>query len=165
MTPRVFLCEPSVLSPEQRRLSDQWHERLYGYGFDVDQIRKRDYQPNPWPQLLGRLQEAQGVLVLGFAQLRVKSGTWRSGTAEMAALVATWTSPWLQVEAGVGLASELPVLVAPDAGVAEGVFASESWVGELRGTPVASPDETVVDEWAGAVIGRLVSDEYLRKHP
>ena len=164
MTPRVFLSEPSGLTNEQRRVSDQWHERLYGHGFDVEQLRNRDYQPDPWPQLRGHIHAAHGVLVLGFAQLRVEAGSWRSGTNQQAAVITTWTTPWLHVEAGIALAADLPVLVAPESGVGEGVFAPETWAGHLRGTPSASPNEGVIDEWASAVARRSVSDLFVRRH-
>ena len=35
MTPSVFLCEPSGLTHAQRLVSDQWHERLFGFGFTL----------------------------------------------------------------------------------------------------------------------------------
>jgi len=158
MTPRIFLCEPSTLNSTQRRISDEWHERLFGLGFDVDQLRSNSYQPNPWDELLRRFDGADGVLVLGFRQLRVSSGTWRRGTEEETELAATWSSSWLHLEAGMALALGVPVLVAPESDVSEGVFASDIWMGPLRGTTAEDPDLTAVHEWARAVATRLGPD-------
>jgi hypothetical protein len=157
MTPKVFLCEPSGLTSAQRLVSDRWHERLFGLGFDVDQLRSVGYQRDPWTGLMRRVHAAHGVLVLGFGQLFVSAGTWRRGTEQETDLVATWTSSWLHVEAGIALAAGLPILVARESGVREGVFASETWTGALRGTSADSPDTTIIDEWATAVARQSTS--------
>ncbi len=157
MTARVFLCEPSGLSRGQRTLSDRWHERLFGFGFDVDQLRSESYELNPWPGLKKHVEAAHGVVVLGFRQLCVTSGTWRSGTRDEAEVVSSWTSPWLQLEAGLALAAGLPVLLAPETGVAEGIFAPETWVEPLRGVRMEDPDSGVVSGWARAVEERFAT--------
>lgn len=159
MMPRVFLCEPSGLNATQRCISDQWHERLFGLGFDVDRLRSEDYESNPWSGLVGHIHQAQGVLVLGFGQLFVSAGTWRRGSEQERSLVATWTSPWLQLEAGIALGAGVPVLVARESGVCEGVFASETWTGPLRGTVADNPDEGVLEDWANAVARRACCND------
>jgi len=151
MTPRVFLCEPSGLAEPQRLLSDAWHERLFGLGFDVDQLRERDYEADPWAGLIARMRMAHGVVVLGFRQLYVSSGTWRLGAQSQKAVAGTWSSPWLQIEVGVATAEGLPLLVVPEPGVQEGAFAPEAWGTTLYGTSMATPDDVVVDSWAGSV--------------
>ncbi len=154
MTPRVFLCEPSGLSVEQRVLSDEWHERLFGLGFDVDQVRSDEYERDPWPVLLRRIGISDGVLVLGFAQLMAAEATWRPHTDQEQQLAASWTTSWLHLEAGIALSAGLPLLVAPETGVAEGVFASNVWTGGVRGTAVENPDASVIDDWAVEVNAR-----------
>ncbi len=104
--------------------------------------------------MLRAFSAADGALVLGFRQLTVDSGTWRRGTDEETDITATWTSPWLHVETGMALAAGVPVLVAPESTVCEGVFESDNWTGALRGTSVDAPEPGVVDEWATAVAGR-----------
>ncbi len=97
------------------------------------------------------------LVVLGFRQLFVSSGTWRRGTEEETDIVATWTSSWLQVETGMALAAGIPVLVASESGVCEGVFARDTWTGRLRGTAAEAPDAGVVDAWARAVATQSAS--------
>jgi hypothetical protein len=154
MTARVFLCEPSGLSSGQSAVSDRWHERLSELGFDIDQLRLGAYEDDPWPGLLRRIGAADGVLVLGFRQLIVHSGTWREGAEEEAGIRASWTSPWLQVEAGIALAADVPVLVAPEPGVSEGVFEPGTWSGTLHGTSAEMPDPDVLAAWARMVSAR-----------
>jgi hypothetical protein len=155
MTPTVFLCEPTGLSRAQRSMSDWWHECLFGLGFNVEQLRRRQYQRDPWQTLLQFFDLADGVLVLALRQLIIDSGGWRRGTCEHVELAATaWTSPWLQAETGMALAAGLPVLVAPESGIREGVFAEETWIGALSGTSAEAPRADVIDQWASAVIAR-----------
>jgi hypothetical protein len=160
MTPKVFLCEPSGLTSAQRLVSDRWHERLFGLGFEVDQLRSDGYQRDPWTELMQRVRAAHGILILGFGQLFVSAGTWRRGTEQQIDLVTTWTSSWLHVEAGIALATGLPVLVARESGVREGIFASETWTGTLRGTSADSPNTSIVEEWATAVATQSASEVY-----
>jgi hypothetical protein len=151
MTPRVFLCEPSGLAGPQRLMSDDWHERLFGLGFDVEQLRDTDYEPDPWPCLMAHMRAAHGVVVLGFRQLYVSAGTWRLGAKFETAMAGTWSSPWLQIEVGLAVAEGLPVLVLPEPGVREGVFAPEMWTNALFGTSMSAPDDGIVHSWARSV--------------
>jgi hypothetical protein len=152
MVPRVFLCEPSGLNPAQRLASDEWHARLFGFGFDVDQLRRENYASEPWPELRTRVEGADGVIVLGFRQLFVSAGSWRPATQAATVIRgAVWSSPWLQTEAGLAIALGRPVLVSPEAGVCEGVFAVETWTGPLCGTSMETPNVEVLDAWAESV--------------
>ena len=155
MTPKVFVCEPAVLSVAQRLVSNRWQERLVERGFNVERLRRIAYQPDPWSGLLRILSSADGVLVLGFRQLMVCSGTWRPDTDEEREVAsAAWTSSWMHVETGMALAAGVPVLVAPEAKVCEGVFAPGTWTRALRGTSADTPDLDVVNDWAAAVAER-----------
>jgi len=109
---------------------------------------------------LGRLiNNADGTLVLGLRQLIVNSGVWRPDTPEEIELSAAWTSPWMQIEAGMAIVSGIPVLVAPEAGVCEGVFARENWIGNVFGTSADEVDSAEVDAWASAVTAGVAATD------
>jgi hypothetical protein len=155
MKPSVFVSEPTGLSNRQRQMSGQWHQRLAGSGFDVLRLGREQYQHDPWRIVLEFIDAADGVLVLGFRQLAIGSAVWRADTAERAAVDdALWTSPWMQIETGMALAAGLPVLVAAEADVREGVFARSTWTGQLSGTSVEAPCPAVVDRWASTIEAR-----------
>jgi hypothetical protein len=155
MTRTVFVSAPAALSAGQRSTCGHWHQRLNGLGFHVVQLGRDQYQRNPWPTLLRILDAADGMLVLGFRQLRIDAAEWRSDTKEQTEVSGTaWTSPWLHVETGIALASGLPVLVAAESGVREGVFAQEVWTGPLAGTALESPCSGVVDRWTSTIATR-----------
>jgi hypothetical protein len=155
MRPTIFVSEPTELSSDQRLLSGQWRHRLSGLGFGILRLGRDQYQADPWRIVLQFLDAADGVLVLGFRQLVIDSGVWRSDTGEQARVdSATWTSPWLQIETGMALAAGLPVLVAAESGVREGVFARDGWMGGLAGTSMEAPRAGVVDRWASTIAAR-----------
>jgi hypothetical protein len=151
MKPTVFLSQPSALADYQRQIRGRWQESLNALGFSVEQLRRESYLADPWCHLMRFFASCDGVVVLGFRQLTVHQGKWRRGTAEEANVRAFWTSPWLHTEAGMALASQLPVLVAPESAVSEGIFASDTWTGQLRGTSAEAPDSRVLKHWAVAV--------------
>ena len=109
--------------------------------------------------MLERLASADGVLVLGFRQLTINSGVWRNGTREETDVSdSNWTSPWLHVETGMALATRVPVLVATETWVYEGVFAGETWTSALLGTSAEGPNADVVNAWASTVATRARLD-------
>lgn len=155
MNGAVFVSEPTELSSSQRLMSGQWHQRLSDFGFDVLRLGRDQHQSDPWRVVLEFLDTADGVLVLGFRQLVIGSAVWRAGTHEQAAVDdESWTSPWLQIETGMAVAAGLPVLVAAESDVCEGVFARNTWTGRLAGTSLEAPCPDVVHRWASTITVR-----------
>jgi len=64
-----------------------------------------------------------GALIVGFRQLEVAKGTWRSGTEEAKSVedVALPTA-WNHVEAGMAAMAGLPMLFLVERGVIGGLF-------------------------------------------
>jgi hypothetical protein len=153
----IFVSAPTGLSAGQHLMSWQWHQRLDGLGFRAVQLTRDEYRRDPWPLLRHLVDAADGMLVLGFRQLRIEAAEWRRDTNEHSDVSgATWTSPWLHVETGMALASGMPVLVAAEAGVREGVFAAEVWTGPLSGTTLEQPCPAVVGRWASMISSRAL---------
>jgi hypothetical protein len=152
MGPVVFLSTPSVLTFGQERSLHRWHQAVMARGFRIQHLRRERYEANPWQQLRDLFDRVDGALVLGMRQIIIETGVWRIGTVEQTPLAGTWTSPWLQIETGMAMAANIPVLVVPEGGVCEGVFAPENWQGDLYGAPIDDLNSPVVDVWASAVM-------------
>jgi hypothetical protein len=166
--PRVFVSRPAVLSKEQDVRSQQWFRHLASLGFEFFALERSSYDIVPWNQVRSAVEEADGVLILGFRQLQVDQGLWRPGTTECRLAPRWWGTPWNHIEAGLALMTPAPVLVAPEEGVTEGVFCSELWGGNLFGAalevnlehgPVPAEDNgarsrAAVAAWAQAVKDR-----------
>jgi hypothetical protein len=69
----------------------------------------------------------------------------------METVSTVWTSPWMHVEAGMAIASNKPVLAAPERGVTEGVFAQHNWTENVFGCNVGHPNSPAVERRAAAV--------------
>ena len=151
MTAATLLCAPSVRTQAQQALHESWCLSLESMGFRVEMLCRADYLESPWEQLMHLLERVDGVVVLGFRQMDIRHGLWRGGTAEMETLSAVWTSPWMHVEAGMAIASNKPVLAAPERGVTEGVFAQHNWIANVFGSDVENPRSPGVERWAAAV--------------
>jgi hypothetical protein len=81
------------------------------------------------------MESASAVVVFGFRQMWVESGVWRPGTLEQAETAPVhWTTPWVQIEAGMAAARRLPLLVVAEDGVTEGAFGGDVWREPVFGT-------------------------------
>jgi hypothetical protein len=151
MTAVTLLCAPSVRNDIQQAIYEAWRESIRSRSFRVEMVCRADYTRDPWTQLAHLMTHVDGVVVLGFRQMEIRKGLWRSETPEMDNVTAVWTSPWMQIEAGMAIASNKPVLVAPERGVSEGVFASENWTANVFGSVAENPRSLSVERWAAAV--------------
>ena len=151
MTPSIFLSAPSVLLPGQERTLRTWVGMVTALGFNArPRLQRSAYERDVWDQLQRLISESHGLIAFGFQQLSVHAGVWRQGTDDECPGAAAWTSPWLQIEGGLGLASGLPVLAVADHGVSEGIFNSSAWVHPLYGVARGMPQHIPLD-WARAV--------------
>jgi hypothetical protein len=151
LSAQILICAPSVRTDPQQATYEVWRQSLETRGFQLRALRREHYADSPWVLLVDLMAEVDGVVLLGFHQMEISAGVWRSGTAEMAAGNAVWTSPWMQLEAGMAIAFDLPVLAVPERGVAEGVFAPQNWIDRVFGCAANDPRSLVVERWASAV--------------
>ncbi|MGI5438867.1 hypothetical protein ACQEV4_16045 [Streptomyces shenzhenensis] len=147
---RVFLGAPSILTPGQQTILERWVGWLERQPFQVVRLGRDGHGDDPWHTLSRLLAQVDGIVLLGFRQLHALDAVWRPDTGEESRSARWWTSPWLQLEAGMAVALSLPVLVAPEDDVAEGVFQPETWNGQVRGTRLSTPG-TGTGDWLDAV--------------
>ena len=155
MTADVLLCAPSVRTQPQQALYEACCESIESKGFALQVLRREDYAVSPWDQLAELMRHVDGVVVLGLCQMEIGQGRWRTGTPEMTHVCTVWTSPWMQVEGGMAIASNLPVLAVPERGVSEGIFAPENWTANVFGCAAENPMSLAVERWAAAVRRRI----------
>jgi hypothetical protein len=151
MNGTTLLCAPAVRTDVQQAMYDAWRESIESMNFRVEILRRADYAQDPWAQLTHLMLRVDGVALLGFRQMEIRHGLWRNGTREMQNVSTIWSSPWMQLEAGMAIASKKPVLAAPERGVSEGVFAPENWTADVYGTAAENPRSLSVERWAAAI--------------
>jgi hypothetical protein len=163
LNPSVFVSRPAVLSAAQEQLCRRWTDALRGEPLNTVHIPRSAYRSDSWAQLRDVLSQVDGVVILGVRQLSARSAVWRASTGEEQTLTTSWTSPWMQIEAGMALMRDLPVLVVPEAGVAEGVFDRSRWHGSLFGIDLEhEPLGPAGAVWRDAVRARAASHAGMR---
>lgn len=155
----IFLGVPAVLTATQQSYLEQWLGWLEDQTLDVIRLERDAYGREPWRTLTELLSHTDGLVLLGFRQLDARSATWRPHTKEEARVAGFWTSPWLHFEAGLAVALGLPVLVASDEGVEEGVFSPDVWGSQVHGTVLRSPGKVGM-EWL-----KLVRRHWISRKP
>jgi hypothetical protein len=153
---RVFLGVPAVLTARQRSYLEQWLRWLEDQTLAIVRLERDAYGQDPWCMLGELLSHTDGVVLLGFRQLDARAATWRPYTKEEGRLAGWWTSPWLHLEAGMAVALGLPLLVAADEGVEEGVFSPDVWSNQVHGAVLNSPGNTGM-EWLELVRRHWIS--------
>jgi uncharacterized protein YjbI with pentapeptide repeats len=121
---QIFVSRPSTLTPSQQTVWRLIEDTVEAVGADVVIFGRSDYPPAGVLSDLRRVMEAcRGVIILGFRQLEIHAGCWRSGTPEERSVDgAIEATPWNQVEAGIAAALRLPLFVVRDSGVTGGIF-------------------------------------------
>lgn len=154
----VFLGVPAVLGARQQKYVEMWLGWLEDHAVEVIRLQRDAYSKDPCSALMRLLSRADGTILLGFRQLDARAAIWRPCSPEQADGVGWWTSPWLQLEAGMAVAAGHPVLVVPEDGVEEGIFKPGAWGGQVQGAALNSPGEAGA-AWLESVHRHAVSAE------
>jgi hypothetical protein len=139
-----------VLTPGQEPQLERWVRWIEHRGGEVVRLSRDAYSEDPWRALTRLLSDVDGVLLLGFRQLDAREAVWRPDTKEEDPSAGWWTTPWLHIEAGMAVALGLPVLVAPETDVEDGVFHPDVWGTQVNGASLSAPGATA-DAWLNAV--------------
>ena len=130
---------------------------LAGLGLALVTIPRASYAPLPWHQLRDAVRLSNGAVILGFRQAVVERGCRRPGTPEQESAAGSYASAWNQIEAGLTVMAELPVLVVPEGDASDGVFSADVWRDGVYGTQMdawtAGRDalDPSLQDWAAAV--------------
>lgn len=112
-----------MLTVQQQALVDRVTHLLEEAGAEAVRLRREDHPASGSCAEIRRLTgSCSAAAIVGVSQLLVAEGTFRAGTAEVAPIRdAGLASPWNQIEAGMAIAMDLPILIVRsgigDAGV------------------------------------------------
>jgi hypothetical protein len=129
----VFVSCPTSLSESQQATRTLIDAQLEHLDLEPRALGRSDYAVDtPLREVLMIARHCAGGLILGYSQLHVDSGTYRSGTDREEAVKAVHLpTPWNQLEAGILYSMGLPLLVFCEPGVSGGIFhigTSDSYV-------------------------------------
>ena len=120
----VFLSRPTSVNPAQQAFCESLSDVLDGEGLQARTLGVTDYPGSaPLGEVVTLMRQCSGAIALGLRQLHVKAGTRKEGSANQAEVNDLHLpTPWNQIEAGMAVALDRPLLVAREQGVEGGVF-------------------------------------------
>lgn len=123
----IFFSMPGLLNKEDEVITKNYKEFLEKNGYEVVYYKRDDY---PRFGQLNRVKEAinrsTGMIAFGFKQIEISDGKYRPGTSDEKQWKGKWLStPWNEIEVGIGLAVGMPILLVHDPIISEGVFENE----------------------------------------
>jgi len=124
----VFLSHPKPCNDKQQEFIRSLRAILVDRGFDARTLGVNEYDTKvPLAGVRRIMLESNGVMVVALARYEIKTGRHhysRDGSSASDSINGSWmTSPWCQIEAGMGFQLGLPVLTFRERGVrADGVL-------------------------------------------
>lgn len=123
----IFFSMPGIMSKEDEVITKNFKEYLEKRDYEVIYYKRDDY---PRFGQLNRVKEAInrscGMIAFGFKQIEIYDGRYRPGTREAKEWKNKWLStPWNEIEVGMGLAVGMPILLVHDPIITDGVFDNE----------------------------------------
>jgi hypothetical protein len=121
----VFLSRPNTLKGQREEFVNFVTGKLKKSGLEPRTLGKSDYPTDtPIREVQALARHCAGGVILGLAQLHVKSGCWHPGDdghefEEKKVLVPT---PWTQIEGALLFSLGKPLLIIREEGLKGGVF-------------------------------------------
>lgn len=135
----IFFSMPGTLNKEDEVTTKNYKEFLEKNGYEVIYYQRDNY---PKFGQLNRVKEAinrsSGMIAFGFKQIHISKASYRPWTGIDTTWEGKWLStPWNEIEVGIGLAVGMPILLVHDPIINEGVFdnvLSECFVARVLST-------------------------------
>jgi hypothetical protein len=120
----VFVSCPTDLNDSQKKSRTVIIDELDDLGLEPRAVGRSDYPTDlPMREVLVLARRCAGGVILGFGQMRVRTGVSKPGTANEKRLTSIdLASPWNQIEAGILFSFGLPLLIFREEGIQGGVF-------------------------------------------
>jgi uncharacterized protein YjbI with pentapeptide repeats len=121
---RIFISRSGSLDVRQRTLVQDVKDLVLSAGCTPVELPREDYdRSSVLSSLSDRLDGCSAMIVLGFKSIHVANGSYRDNTDDKRVLKDEFLStPWLHIEAGMGLMKKIPVLLICDEGISDGIF-------------------------------------------
>jgi hypothetical protein len=110
----IFISKPSALNRRQKEILSRLKTMLKRRGIAIKELNRKDYPPETKPiaMIKDTISNCDGVIVLGFKQIRIIKGREKGGTKDPRTLINTFLpTAWNHIEATIGYMLDVPVLV------------------------------------------------------
>lgn len=135
----IFFSMPGIMSKNDESLTKEYKKILEKRGFDVIYYTSDKYpQFGQFNKVRADILRSSGMIAFGLKQLNIKKASYRPNTIEEANWEEKWLStPWSEIEVGMGLMKGMPILLVTDPDITDGVFddnLSECFVSKISTT-------------------------------
>lgn len=120
----IFFSMPGKMEKVKEMLTYEYKRILDRKGYDVIYYN-RDVYPlfGQFNRVRESLNHSVGMVVFGLKQINIHSATYRPNTDECVDWKDKWLStPWSDIEVGMGLMKGIPILLVKDSELNNGVF-------------------------------------------
>ncbi|CAB1076265.1 hypothetical protein D1AOALGA4SA_4062 [Olavius algarvensis Delta 1 endosymbiont] len=153
----VFLSRPGTLNTSQQEFVNHLLTLLDNEGISAITVERDEY-PNfgAVAEVRRVMSGCEGAVILGFCQLEVRRGFWRTGTDEaMEIQGVVLPTAWNHVEAGMAAMIGLPALYIVEKGVGGGLLESRDVDDIVNNIDIGKPDfsrlQESITKWSRAV--------------
>lgn len=120
----IFFSMPGKIEKSKEVITNEYKRILESKGYDVIYYN-RDVYPSygQFNRVREAINRSAGMIAFGLKQINVHSATYRPNTDEKEEWTDKWLStPWSDIEVGMGLMKGLPILLVTDPEIKHGVF-------------------------------------------
>ena len=135
----IFFSMPGVMSKSDEFLTKDYKRILEKRGYSVIYYTSDKYpQFGQFNKVRADILRSSGMVAFGLKQLNIQKASYRPNTIEEAKWEEKWLStPWSEIEVGMGLMKGMPILLVNDPDINDGVFdnnLSECFVAKISTT-------------------------------
>lgn len=135
----IFFSMPGIMSKNDESLTKEYKKILEKRGYNVIYYTSDKYpQFGQFNKVRADILRSSGMIAFGLKQLNIKKASYRPNTIEEANWEEKWLStPWSEIEVGMGLMKGMPILLVTDPDITDGVFddnLSECFVSKISTT-------------------------------
>ena len=135
----IFFSMPGVMSKDDELMTKDFKQMMEGKGFDVIYYKSDEYPRfGQFNKVRHDIMRSSGMIAFGLKQLNIHKASYRPGTNDHQEWEEKWLStPWNEIEVGMGLMKGLPILLVKDPAICNGVFdkgLSECFVASISTT-------------------------------
>ena len=115
---------PGVVTKEDEILTKDYKQVLESKGYEII-FYYRDIYPSygQFNRVKEDIQRSVGMVAFGLKQINIEKAIYRPGTTESEIWENKWLStPWSEIEIGMGLMKGLPILLVCDPNINSGAF-------------------------------------------
>lgn len=150
----IFFSMPGVMSKNDELITKNYKQMLERKGYEVIYYMSDDYPRfGQFNSVRHDIMRSSGMVAFGLKQIHIPQASYRPGTKDETIWNGKWFStPWNEIEVGMGLMKGMPILLVCDPDINDGVFddgLSECFVAKVYTTEDSRRIEYnyYVNEW------------------